>query len=317
MCRRSKILKKLIYRKRTESYILSCMAPIASPPDFLPVSVKSNHFRARVALMSRRFVCKHNINLLLQTNLLLVSLCLVLGIPAKIEAQPANTTDHSDPVDEPVGSDYLDRHLAAKNIVPLKRSVELDIRRLGILVKYLGKDVATSEKEYADVAAIYRKAIESYYGGDALEAYRHLMASHVRAFELYKKFSEVYRTKTVQMATEITQQIAGIETDPNAGSSYFEIAEATHRLAIVRNQIKLGDEMIRFRRPDQAIIQYKNARLMTILTSYHLERDPAKRKDILKKYEADLKELGFSRSNLADEIVPDQSVPPAKPSETK
>lgn len=246
-------------------------------------------------------------------------LTLAVALPSIITAQsPAKKPPaQSDPIDEPTPSDYLERHHASRNIVQLKRVVELDIRRLGILVKYLGKEVDGSDKEYADIAAIYRKAVESYYGGDPLEAYRHLMASHARALDLYRKFSEMYRKKTIELATEITQTIAGMETDTQTAIPFYELAEASHRLAIVRNQIKLGDEMLRFRRPDQAINQYKNARLMTILTSYRLEQDPAKRKEILQKHDMDLKDLGFNRSNLVDEVMVDQSVPPAKPTNSQ
>jgi hypothetical protein len=227
-------------------------------------------------------------------------------------AQTPQKSDRSDPVDEPATSDYLDRHHASRNIDQLKKNVEIDIRRLGVLVRNMGQDVAGSDKEYSDIAAIYRKAVESYYGGDPLDAYRHLLASRARALDLYKKFSEMYRTKTVQMAADITQQIAGMETDPDQKVSFFAINEARHRLSIARSQIQLGDDMIRFRRPDRAIDQYRNARLMTILTAYHLAEDPAKRKEILKKYEADLKDIGYRTDNLVEEIVPDQPVKPGQ-----
>lgn len=243
----------------------------------------------------------------------MLALCFSLALaPTALFAQTGRQSDRSDPVDEPAPSDYLERHHASRNIEQLKKSVEIDIRRLGVLVRNMGKDVAGSDKEYADVAAIYRKAVESYYGGDPLDAYRHLVASRARALDLYKKFSEMYRTKTVQMAADITQQIAGMETDPDQKVSYFAIAEAHHRLSVARSQIRLGDDMIRFRRPDRAIDQYRNARLMTILTAYHLEEDAAKRKEILKKYEADLKDIGYHTENLVEEIVPDQQVKPGQ-----
>lgn len=246
-----------------------------------------------------------------------VRFCAVLAffIPLAVTslfAQTPQKSDRSDPVDEPATSDYLDRHHASRNIDQLKKNVEIDIRRLGVLVRNMGQDVAGSDKEYSDIAAIYRKAVESYYGGDPLDAYRHLLASRARALDLYKKFSEMYRTKTVQMAADITQQIAGMETDPDQKVSFFAINEARHRLSVARSQIQLGDDMIRFRRPDRAIDQYRNARLMTILTAYHLAEDPAKRKEILKKYEADLKDIGYRTDNLVEEIVPDQPVKPGQ-----
>lgn len=273
------------------------MASKTSPASFLRTTLQSNPFHAAPGL----------------AKLAVPVLSLAASLTGVLSAQsPAKPPAQSDPIDDPKPSDYLERHHASRNIVQLKRVVELDIRRLGILVKYLGKEVDGSDKEYSDIAAIYRKAVESYYGGDPLEAYRHLMASHARALDLYRKFSEMYRKKTIELATEITQTIAAMETDTQNATAFYELAEASHRLAIVRNQIKLGDEMLRFRRPDQAITQYKNARLMTILTSYHLEQDGNKRKEILQKHEADLKELGFNRSSLVDEVMIDQSTAPTK-----
>ncbi len=246
--------------------------------------------------------------------ILLMSLILLL--PATVEAQTGRQADRSDPVDEPVPSDYLERHHAARNIEKLKKSVELDIRRLGKLVRNMGKDVEGADKDYADVAAIYRKAIETYYGGDPLDAYRHLVASRARALALYKKFSEMYRAKTVEMAADLTQKVAALETgietgtEPSQPVSSYVLYDTHHRLSVARSQIRLGDEMIRFRRPDRAIDQYRNARLITILAAYHLEPDPAKKKEILKKYEADLKDIGYHTGNLVEEIVPDQKVSP-------
>lgn len=215
---------------------------------------------------------------------------------------------HNDPLEEVVASDYLERHNAARNIQQLKRSVELDIRRLAVLVRNWSTDVEGSEKEYADIAAIYRKAVEAYYGGDALDSYRNMQAVRARSMQLYQKFCDSYRTKTVQIASDLSQKVIDLEVDPTKRGYGFRGSEAVHRLSVVRSQIRLGDELIRFKRPDRAIDQYRNARLLAILTAYHFETDANKQSEILKQYEHDLKDIGYHTENLTNEIQPDQNV---------
>ncbi|MBW7858808.1 MAG: hypothetical protein H3C43_11075, partial [Leptonema sp. (in: Bacteria)] len=107
---------------------------------------------------------------------------------------------------------------------------------------------------------------------------------------------------------DLSQKVIDLEVDPTKRGYGFLGNEAVHRLSVVRSQIRLGDELIRFKRPDRAIDQYRNARLIAILTAYHFETDPDKQSQILKQYESDLKDIGYSTDNITDLIQPDQNL---------
>lgn len=194
-------------------------------------------------------------------------------------------------------SDYLERHIASKKISKLKEQVEKNLRNLGKIIKNYESQLQDSKKNYEEAFNQYKTGMESYYSGDILKAYNHLLKSKSMTNQLLLEYSKIYKNKAVEITTKIATKISDLESN-SLNAPYFLIHSTDHRLTVIKNKIGNGDELTRFNQYLEAIELYRNAIILGIISLYNIEQDKTKKEEILKEFKTDLEDANYNTESI-------------------
>ncbi len=190
-------------------------------------------------------------------------------------------------------SDYLDKHIISKKIHPLKDEIEKNMRRLARVIRYFESEVPDSKKRYDELASDYKKALESYYGGDIIQAYSSFLSIRPRLKNLTNEYVKIYKNRTLEISSQIFNKISAMNVD-SIQAPHFLIHETELRLNVLRSKIEEASDLTRFQKYFDAINLYRNAKIIGILTLYHLEEQKEKKEEVLTKYKVDLEDANYT-----------------------
>lgn len=225
-----------------------------------------------------------------------------------IVAEDRPDPSRSDAVFNFTPSDYLEKQHAQRNIRNLRTRVEQDLIKLGRITRNYGKDVEGAEDNYNEIAAIYRKAVEAYYGRKILESYKLLRTCKERSDLLYAQYIDLYKGRIGELLGRLSTDLTEAEMKMLQGrqeSTSRSIDQGKHRMAIARSQMTTAEEMTRFKRPDLAVNHYWNAKILTILSIRALQPEESGKKQVVETYKLDLIDAGFDITRFDPVVVPD------------
>ncbi len=210
--------------------------------------------------------------------------------PAYLSAQAgdANLVD----ADEPERASYLQRQHAAREVDDLRTELPVMIQKLNIVIANFGGDVATSKPDFEKIRETYRNAANKYLRGRYVEAQAGYADCRRQIQELFKKFCDKYKEKSITMLTECSDKVAAMELSQtllpgqNVRAATSFQAQAS-RMRMAQGHLNMAEERENVGRYDVAIDHFRLCKLFAINILTTLEDSNSKKDAVISKYKVD------------------------------
>ena len=188
---------------------------------------------------------------------------------------------------------------AKKAVWEFNEKVGADLRRLYVLVKNYGAEVAGAQEDFNSIQAKHKKALVRFYRRQNTWAWSLHKENHEKIQALYQKFMLKYKEQTLTLLAEVAEKLAsaklrqstergqrGLVVEP--GRVYLKHLENSIRLRLAYQQNAIAREMEIRDLPQKAIEHYRLAKTFAIYTLRRMEKDPNRKKELETKYSKDM-----------------------------
>jgi len=219
------------------------------------------------------------------TIFLIFSTVLLAQEPKK-EAQKTEATDN--PL---VATTYLDEYHASQYSEKMKDIMRGHIHKLGVLVTNFNSQVEKSAQDYDLIKETYKQGLELFYKNRHIQSKEKLQESYRLSQELYKRFALKFQEQNTEILKNCARGITDLEMGEAGAGQAAEstlLSNVRYKLQIAYGQTRSAEDMLEQSRNDIAIQHFRLAKMYGIDILKRIEKDPAKKAEIEKKYKLDL-----------------------------